>query len=213
MDPADLNRSTILKSRVEAVRDFRAKSKAATTREFAQFPHLFRQRAKQDVDFLCIPRHVSETRRYFTVERFGPEVIAGDANFTLPDPGGDQFALMSSSMFITWQKAVGGRLESRLRFGSTLTWYTFPVPALDDKIRAAIVKAGQGVLDARAVYPERSLADAYNPLAMDPALVKAHDKLDREVDKAFGSERKLTTERQRLEILFTRYAEMTAKRV
>ena len=212
MDPADLNRSTILKSRVEAVRDFRAKSKAATTREFAQFPHLFRQRAKQDVDFLCIPRHVSETRRYFTVERFGPEVIAGDANFTLPDPGGDQFALMSSSMFITWQKAVGGRLKSDLRFGSTLTWYTFPVPDLDEKARAALIKAGQGVVDARALHPERSLADAYNPLAMDPALIKAHDKLDREVDKAFGSERKLTTERQRLEILFTRYAEMTAEK-
>lgn len=212
MDPADLTRSVILKSRVEAVRDFRAKSKAATTREFAQFPHLFRQRAKQDVDFLCIPRHVSETRRYFTVDRFGPEVIAGDANFTLPDPDGEQFALMSSSMFITWQKAVGGRLESRLRFGSTLTWYTFPVPDLDDKTRAAVIKAGQGVIDARALHPERSLADSYNPLAMDPALVKAHDKLDREVDKVFGAERKLTTERQRLEILFARYAEMTAEK-
>lgn len=212
MDPADLNRSTILKSRVEAVRDFRAKSKAATTREFAQFPHLFRQRAKQDVDFLCIPRHVSETRRYFTVERFGPEVIAGDANFTLPDPGGDQFALMSSSMFITWQKTIGGRLESRIRFANTLTWNTFPVPDLDEKTRVAIIKAGQSVLDARALHPERSLADDYTPLAMDPALVKAHDKLDREVDKAFGSERKLTTERQRLEILFARYAEITAKK-
>lgn len=115
-------------------------------------------------------------------------------------------------MFITWQKAVGGRLKSDLRFGSTLTWYTFPVPDLDEKARAAIIKAGQSVLDARALHPERSLADAYNPLAMDPALVKAHDKLDREVDKAFGADRKLTTERQRLEILFARYAEMTAKK-
>ncbi|WP_417287402.1 DNA methyltransferase [Corynebacterium variabile] len=210
MDPADLNRSAILKSRVAAVRDFRAKSKAATTREFAQFPHLFRQRAKQEVEYLGIPIHVSETRRYFTAQRLSPDVICSNANFTLPDPDGEQFALMSSSMFITWQKAVGGRLESRLRFGSTLTWYTFPAPDLDEKTRAAIIKAGQGVLDARALHPERSLADAYNPLAMDPALVKAHDKLDREVDKAFGAERKLTTERQRLEILFARYAEMTA---
>jgi len=212
MDPADLNRSTILKRRVEAVRDFRMKSKAESTRDFARFPHLFRQRAKQDVEYLGVPIHVSETRNYFTAQRLMPEVICSNANFTLPDPDGDQFALMSSSMFITWQKAVGGRLESRLRFGSTLTWYTFPVPALDDKSREAITTAGQGVLDARALHPERSLADAYNPLAMDPALVKAHDKLDRVVDKAFGSERKLTTERQRLEILFTRYAEMTAKR-
>jgi len=115
-------------------------------------------------------------------------------------------------MFITWQKTVGGRLKSDIRFASTLTWYTFPAPELDDKTRAAIIAVGQDVLDARALHPERSLADAYNPLAMDPVLVKAHDKLDREVDKAFGSERKLTTERQRLEILFTRYAEMTAEK-
>ena len=93
-----------------------------------------------------------------------------------------------------------------------MTWNTFPVPEPDEKTRAAIIKAGQGVLDARALYPERSLADSYNPLAMHPALVKAHDKLDREVDKAFGADRKLTTDRQRLEVLFARYAEMTAKR-
>ncbi|WP_370513875.1 type IIL restriction-modification enzyme MmeI [Corynebacterium sp. zg331] len=65
------------------------------------------------------------------------------------------------------------------------------------------------MLDARALHPECNLANAYNPLAVDPALVKAHDKLDRIVDKALGAERKLTTERQRLELLFTRYAEIT----
>ena len=139
-------------------------------------------------------------------------MIAGDANFTLPDPDGLQFALISSSMFITWQKAVGGRLESRIRFGSTLTWNTFPVPDLDDQTSESIIKAGHGVLDARGLHPERSLADAYNPLAMDPALVKAHDKLDKAVDKAFGADRKLTTERQRLEVLFARYAEMTVEK-
>ena len=139
-------------------------------------------------------------------------MIASDLVFHVQDPDGLQFALASSSMFITWQKTIGGRLKSDLRFANTLTWNTFPVPDLDEKTRVAIIKAGQSVLDARALHPERSLADDYTPLAMDPALVKAHDKLDREVDKAFGSERKLTTERQRLEILFARYAEITAKK-
>lgn len=105
-------------------------------------------------------------------------------------------------MFITWQKAIGGRLESRTRFASTLTWYTFPVPPLDDAIRQAIIKAGKGVLAARALHPERSLADHYNPLAMNLELVKAHNTLDRVVDKAFGAPRKLTTEQQRQELLF-----------
>lgn len=209
MDPADVNRSKVLKSRIERVREFREASRAASTRDYAQFPHLFRQRAKQDLPYVCIPRHVSENRRYFPVAKFGPEVIAGDANFTLTDPDNLQFALISSSMFITWQKTIGGRIKSDLRFGSTLTWYTFPVPGLDVDTRQRIIKAGRKVLDARALHPDRSLADHYNPLAMDPALVKAHDALDREVDRAFGAPRKLTSERQRLEVLFRSYRDLT----
>lgn len=207
MNPEDLRRSALLKARVEAVRAFREKSSAASTREYPHH-HLFRQLAKRDEPYVCIPRHVSETRRYFTVKRFGPEVIAGDANFTISDPDGLQFAALSSSMFLAWQKAIGGRLESRLRFGSTLTWYTFPFPDVDDTTRAKITAAGQKVLDARALHPDRSLAAHYAPLAMDPALVRAHDALDREVDKAFGAPRKLTTEEQRQEVLFKAYAAM-----
>ncbi|MGS1092658.1 DNA methyltransferase [Corynebacterium sanguinis] len=209
-DPDDIARSPILKQRVEAVRDFRAVSKAASTRDFAQFPSLFRQRAKMHTEYLSIPIHVSELRRYYPVERFGPDVISSNANFQLADPTGVQFGLISSSMFITWQKTVGGRLESRLRFGSTLTWYTFPIPDLDDSSRQRIIAAGEKVLAARELYPGRSLAQHYNPLAMDPALVKAHDALDREVDKAMGAPRKLTTERQRQELLFANYGTLTA---
>lgn len=209
MDPADLNRSRILKSRVEAVRDFRAASKAASTREYAAYPHLFRQRAKMETEFLCIPSVVSENRAYFTAARLPSDVIASNLAFQAPDPTGLQFALISSSMFITWQKTIGGRLKSDLRFASTLTWYTFPVPSLTDDQRERIIKAGKGVLEARERHPERSLADHYNPLAMDPALIKAHDALDREVDKAFGASRKLTTERQRQELLFENYAALT----
>lgn len=211
MDPADLYRSPLLKERVQKVKEFREASKAQSTRDFAQFPHLFRQRAKREVAYLCIPRHVSETRRYFTVTRYQPDVIASDANFTSPDPSGLQFALMSSSMFITWQKTIGGRLESRVRFGSTLTWYTFPVPSLDEKTREEIIKAGQAILAARELYPKRSLALHYAPLTMDPALVKAHDALDRVVDRAFGAPRKLTTERQRQVLLFDAYRDLTRK--
>ena len=85
------------------------------------------------------------------------------------------------------------------------------MPELDEKTRQRIIKAGKKVLEARALHPERSLAEHYNPLAMSPELVKAHNALDREVDKAFGAPRKLTTERQRQELLFVSYAELTKK--
>ena len=113
-------------------------------------------------------------------------------------------------MFITWQRAVGGRIKSDLRFANTLTWNTFPVPELDDKTRQRIIDAGEKVLWARELHPGRSLAEHYNPLAMDPILIKAHDELDREVDKAFGAARKLTNERQRQELLFANYSAMTS---
>ena len=108
-------------------------------------------------------------------------------------------------------KQIEGRIKSELRFGSTLTWYTFPVPELDEKTRQRIIKAGKKVLDARALHPERSLAEQYNPLAMAPELIKAHDALDREVNKAFGASRKLTTFRQCQELLFANYEKLTTQ--
>ncbi|MFL0448212.1 DNA methyltransferase [Corynebacterium xerosis] len=211
MDPNDLDRSPILKERVQVVKEFRLESKKRATREMADFPYLFAERRQPDVPYLCIPRVVSETRKYFIAARYGADIIGSDLVYTAPDPDGLLFALISSSMFITWQRSVGGRMKSDLRFANTLTWNTFPVPKLEEKTRQRIIEAGQKVLDARALHPERSLADLYNPLAMAPELVKAHDALDREVDKAMGAPRKLTTERQRQEILFSNYARMTSE--
>jgi hypothetical protein len=91
---------------------------------------------------------------------------------------------------------------------STLVWNTLPLPKITPAARKRIINAGKGILNARNLHLNRTLADAYNPLAMDPLLVKEHEKLDREVDKAFGAPRKLTTEAKRQEILFARYAEM-----
>ena len=112
-------------------------------------------------------------------------------------------------MFITWQKTVGGRIKSDPSFSIVLVWNTFPVPELDEQTRQRIISAGKQVLAARELHPERSLAEHYAPLTMEPALIKAHNALDKEVDKAMGAPRKLTTERQRQELLFTNYARMT----
>ncbi|WP_027020453.1 DNA methyltransferase [Corynebacterium sputi] len=209
----DIRASAGLRSHLEAVRAVREASTKKATQEAAETPALFTEIRQPDVPYLAIPRHVSESRRFWTAARYEPDVICGDANFLAPDEDGLLFALISSSMFITWQRAVGGRIKSDLRFSNTLTWNTFPVPSLDEATKRKIITAGQGVLEARSLHPERSLADAYNPLNTDPALVKAHKKLDRAVDMAFGAERLLSDDRQRLEILFRRYTEMTAGNV
>ncbi|MDI6872548.1 MAG: GcrY protein, partial [Bacillota bacterium] len=208
LEPSDVSRSEVLRERIEGVRQHRLNSKRQSTQGLASTPHLFAERRQPDMDYLCVPSVVSESRRYFTAARMPAEIIASNLAFTADDPDGEQFALISSSMFITWQRAVGGRLKSDLRFSGTLSWNTFPVPEFDEATRDRIIAGGQKVLDARERHPERSLADAYNSLAMDPALVKAHDALDREVDLAFGASRKLSNERQRLELLFARYVEL-----
>ena len=213
-DPADINRSPILKKRVEACRDFREhsgiKSPTGDAYKLKDTPHLFRPNKNRPlVPYVGIPRVVSESRRYYTVSHLSPDVIAGDKVYTAVDPDGLLFGLISSSMFITWQRTVGGRLESRLSFANSLTWNTFPVPELSEQDQAAIIDGGKAVLEARAKFPNRSLADHYQPLAMDPDLLKAHDKLDRAVDKAFGAPRKLNNEKQRQELLFQNYVKLT----
>ncbi|MFJ3114841.1 type IIL restriction-modification enzyme MmeI, partial [Micrococcus luteus] len=120
------------------------------------------------------------------------------------------FAVASSSMFITWMKTVGGRMKSDLSFSSTITWNGFPLPALTDRDRASLVKAGQKVLEARGLHPGRSLAQHYAPLGMDPVLVRAHDGLDTVMDRIMGAPRRCRTELERQELLFTRYGELTS---
>lgn len=209
-DPGDIERSKELKERVLAVQKHRLASKRDATRKLASTPFLFGEVRQPRTIYLAIPKVVSERRRYYICSTLTPNVIASDLLFTVEDPDGLQFALVSSSMFIIWQKTIGGRLESRLRFSNTLTWNTFPVPQLSEQQREKIIKTGKNVLKARELHPERSLAEHYNPLAMAPELVKAHEALDREVDKAFGASRKLTTERQRQELLFENYAKLTS---
>lgn len=208
LDPGDIARSQVLRSRLDAVRQFRASSKASSTRQMAETPHLFGQRSQPDTPYVCVPRHVSETRRFFPTAVFAPHVICGDANFKADDPDGLAFAVISSSAFIGWQRAVGGRIKSDLRFSNTLTWNTFPLPVLSDAQRAAIISGGRAVLKARALHPNRSLADHYNPLAMSPELLRAHRNLDAAVDKVFGF-RGVATESDRLRALFIGYGEAT----
>lgn len=210
LDPHDITRSPVLRQRLESVRRFRAESKAESTRQMSETPHLFGQRSQPDTPYVCVPRHVSETRRFFPTALFGPNVICGDANFKADDPDGVAFAVISSSAFIAWQRAVGGRIKSDLRFSNTLTWNTFPLPELTHDQRTAIIMGGRAVLDARALQPQRSLADHYNPLAMAPDLLRAHRELDAAVDKAFGL-RGPVTEVQRLRALFSSYSKLTTE--
>lgn len=209
-DSRDIQRSLLLKERVSACKEFRLNSRKKATNESAKTAHLFQENHQPTVPFVAIPRVISESRHFYTVAHLDEETIASDALFTALDPDGFLFAIISSSMFITWQRAVGGHMKSDLRFSNKIVWNTLPLPEVSDKLRTEIIASGQGVLDARAEQPGASLADMYNPLAMAPSLLKAHRVLDRAVDRAFGAKKPLETNEERLALLFKRYQEMTA---
>jgi hypothetical protein len=198
----------ILRDHINAVRAWRSEpnrdkdvAKSATT------PYRFhRSDSQPTTNFLCIPRHFSEKRNYATAAYFGPDVVPGDATFRLTDPDGLLFAIISSTMFMTWQKTVGGRIRYDPRFASTLTWNTFPLPEVNDTTRQRIIGAGKGIITARAAHPTKSLAKLYNPIATPADLLAAHNALDRILDRLFGFAKTPTTI-QRQERLFERFLE------
>lgn len=210
--------SPVLSARVEANREWRsAQPQKGDAYKLRDIPHLMRPNKARPVEpYVCIPSVVSANRPIYTVKRFSADTIASNATFTALDPDGFLFGLISSSMFIIWQRTVGGQLKSDLRFSNTVVWNNLPLPQISEEQRRKVIAAGRKVLAAREAIEERagepvSLAEMYASLAtMDPALRAAHDELDSAVDVAFGASRRCSSDAKRLEILFERYQELTA---
>jgi hypothetical protein len=209
LDTKDINRSPELRRRLKAVAENRLKSNAESTRQMAETPHLFGQRSQSLTPYLGIPSVFSDSRKWATVALLGPDVIAGNKIYKCDDPDGYAFAIASSSMFITWQKTVGGRLKSDPNFSNTLVWNNLPLPGISEDLKREIIAAGINILNVRDLWPETSLADMYNPLGMKKELLSAHRLLDVAVDKAFGATKPLTDNVQREGLLFQQYLNLT----
>lgn len=211
----EIRNSNFLFQQILKVREFRLGSKKLATRKKAESPHLFDERRQPKTDYLAVPVVVSENRPYFTAALLSSDVIAGNKLFTASDPDGFLFSIISSSMFIAWQRTVGGRMKSDLSFSNTIVWNNLPLPPVSEDLRARIIAAGKKILAAREAIEERAgerigLDKMYASLEdMDPALRKAHEELDSVVDVAFGAARPCTSNDQRISILIDCYLELT----
>ena len=173
--------------RVENVREFRANSIAAGTRKFAATPTLFCQIAQPETNYIAVPKTSSERRRYIPIGFLGPNVIASDLLFLIPDAELYHFGVLISNIHNAWMRAVAGRLKSDYRYSKDIVYNNFPWPNPTDAQRAAIEKTAQAILDARAKYPAASLADMYgDKMYLFPELLKAHQDNDRAVMMAYG---------------------------
>ena len=196
--------------RVEAVRQFRAESKAAATRRFAEIPTLFCQIAQPKTDYLLIPSVSSERRQYMPIGFMSPDTIASNLVFTVPNATLYHFGVLTSAMHMAWMRYTCGRLKSDYRYSKDIVYNNFPWPVEPGPTeRQALEAAAQAVLDARAAHPGSTLADLYDPLAMPADLRAAHRHLDRLVDRLYRR-KPFKHDTERMQRLFEKYAELSA---
>lgn len=185
--PMDIKQSKTLYERVNAVREFRLASKAKTTRGYAKVPLSFAQVTQPEgKDCLLIPRVSSERREYVPVGFIRAGIVTSDAVQIVPDATLYHFGVITSCVHMAWMRTVCGRLEMRYRYSKEQVYNTFPWPHANDRQRERIEQTAQAILDARALYPDSSLADLYDPVTMPPELLKAHRDNDRAVMAAYG---------------------------
>jgi len=207
--PSVLNSIRPIRERVERVRETRLASVDKGAQKLAMFPMLFRDTNVPE-RFILIPAHSSENRDYIPMGFFYHGEIAHNSCQIVPNGDLYDFGILESMMHMAWVRHVCGRLESRYRYSKDIVYNNFPWPSdPTEKQRDAIEQAAQGVLDARAAYPEASLADLYDPVAMPPDLRKAHQALDKAVDAAYGK-KSFGSDAERVAFLFELYHKYTS---
>ena len=235
--PAELHKMPHCLKRIEAVREARLASPSEGTRKLADRPTRFHVENMPDTNFIIIPKVSSEKRRYVPMGFMSPDVLASDLVLIIPNATLYHFGILESKVHMAWMRAVAGRLKSDYRYSKDIVYNNFPWPDsgrcglrasssakntaakntaakdiganedIHDSIREAIERTAQGIIDARAKYPDSSLADLYNESLMPPELRRAHQENDRAVMAAYGFDLKMS-ENEIVAELFRLYQDM-----
>lgn len=209
INPAELKKMPLVYNRVNNVKLFRLKSKKASVQKQADTPTLFSEIRQPEKNYILIPRHSSENRKYIPMGFFNPNFIVSDSCTSLPNASLYHFGVLSSFMHMTWVNYVCGRLESRFRYSNDIVYNNFPWPENPgEKNIKQVEEKAQTVLDVRNEFSGSSLADLYDPLTMPPKLVKAHNQLDKAVDRCYRSQ-PFVSDMNRMEFLFELYEKYT----
>ena len=206
--PQELRELPMVRERLRAVRAFRAKSKRIATRRLAYFPRSYGVTVVPEAPFLIIPQVSSERREYVPIGWLEPPVIPSEKLRILPDATLGEFALLTSTMHMAWMRTVTGRMKSDYMYSVGVVYNTFPMPPANADL-SKLEPLAQAVLDARAAYPDATLADLHDPDMMPPTLRRAHQSIDRAVDRLYRRTG-FNTERARVEHLFMLYEKMRA---
>ena len=205
--PGELRKLPLVIKRIEAVKEMRLASNDPGTRKLAETPHLFRETNNPDT-YVVVPSVSSERRRYVPMGFLTSETIPTNLVLIIPDATLYHFGILESNVHMAWMRAVCGRLKSDYRYSKDIVYNNFPWPTPTAEQQAKIEQTAQAILDARANYPDSSLADLYDPNIMPYDLLQAHRNNDRAVMTAYGFSTKMT-ESECVAALFNLYSEMT----
>ena len=217
ISPAELRSMPKVLERVQKVKEMRLNSSAEGTRKLADRPHEFRETYNFD-SYIIIPSTSSENRKYIPMGFMGKDDISTNANLIIPNATLYDFGILTSNVHMAWMRTVAGRLEMRYRYSAKIVYNNFPWPTVTEEQKQFIANTAQGILDARALYPDSSLADLYDELTMPVELRKAHQANDIAVMKAYGMIKKVDgkntflTESETVARLFEMYQELTEKK-
>lgn len=206
----ELKQMPLVMKRVDAVKKMRQASPKITTQQMAGQSTVFMELRQPASDYLAVPEVSTDRRIYIPIGYLDANHIAGGTLFAVADATRFDFGVITSMMHMAWMRAVAGRLGMGYRYSASIVYNNFPWPKPStDKQRTNITNAAQKVLDARASFPQATLADLYHPLMMPPRLYKAHKVLDRAVDRAYRAA-PFGNEADRAAYLFTLYQQYTA---
>ena len=207
VSPSELRQMPLVMKRIQACKEDRESAPDEGRRRLALTPHLFREQLNPST-YIIVPATSSEHRRYIPIGFLTAEVIPTNAVQIIPDATLYHFGILESNVHMAWMRAVCGRLKSDYRYSKDVVYNNFPWPNPTDEQKAKIEQTAQAILDARALYPDSSLADLYDELTMPVELRKAHQDNDRAVMQAYGFHVKTMTESLCVAELFKMYKEI-----
>lgn len=207
--PKELATMPMVLDRVKKVREFRLCSKKAATRGFADTPTLFTENRQPTKNYIAVPEVSSERRKYIPLGFLSAEIICSNKLQLIPNATMYHFGIMMSNVHMAWMRSVCGRLKSDYDYSSKIVYNNFPWPTPTDAQKTKIEETAQAILDARALYPDSSLADLYDETTMPPELRKAHQQNDKAVMRAYGFDIKTTTETSCVAELMRMYQKLT----
>ena len=208
-EPNILRKMPLCLERIQNVRNYRLASKSEGTRKLAERPTRFHVENMPNTESILIPSVSSERRRYVPMGFLPADAIASNLCLIIPNATMYHFGILTSNIHMAWMRTVAGRLKSDYRYSKDIVYNNFPWPEPTEAQREKIERTAKGILDARALYPESSLADLYDPLTMPPELLKAHRENDRAVWEAYGKAWDITSEAACVSYLMDMYRKLT----